>query len=93
MRHNFADKFKTEDEHRSTTFNEMRHDFSKALLKRFHKIKDAIEDIFDLDNTKALLAARLKTIADKNPQNWTAKNLIDMALISCILWNGVDDEE
>jgi hypothetical protein len=71
----------------------MRTEFSREMLKRFHQVKSTLEDIWDLDNTKDLLAGRLQTIAAKDPSTWTARNLIDMSLISCLLWNGVEDEE
>ena len=77
---------------KDNTFNTIRHEFSRAILRRFHVVKGILEDIWDLDNTKALLAGRLQAIALKDPGTWTAKNLIDMALISCLLWNGVEDE-
>jgi hypothetical protein len=80
------------DEVKNSTFNVMRTEFSRAMLKRFHKVKDVLENIWDLDNTKALLAGRLQLIAAKDPETWTTKNLVDMALISCLLWNGVAEE-
>ena len=93
LRFNFNNYVAQLEEVKNATFNTMRTEFSRAMLKRFHKVKDIIEDIWDLDNTAALLAGRLKTIAAKDPSAWTTKNLIDMALISCLLWNGVEDEE
>jgi len=66
-------------------FNMLRTDFSKELLRRFHEVKDTIEDWTDVIAVEALVKARLKTLADK--ETWTENNLIDMALISCILWN------
>jgi hypothetical protein len=92
MRFDYNEKMVGVESVKNDTFNHMRTEFSRKLLMRFHKIKDVLENIWDLDNTKALLAGRLQTIAAKDPETWTAKNLIDMALISCLLWNGVEDE-
>jgi hypothetical protein len=61
------------------------------MLKRFHKIKSSIEDIWDLVTNKAALAGRLQTIAARDPSTWTINNLMDMALICCILWNDTED--
>jgi hypothetical protein len=92
MRFDYNDKLVGEETVKNDTFNHMRTEFSRAVLKRYHGVKGVLENIWDLDNTKALLSGRLQTIAAKDPETWTAKNLIDMALISCLLWNGVDDE-
>jgi hypothetical protein len=81
---------KTEEDHKNMAFNELRTDFSKAILKRFHEIKGNIEDIWDIVQNKGLLFSRLQTIAAKDPADLTENNLKDMALICCILWNGVD---
>ena len=90
MRQNFEDHAVDVDGQKYRAFNELRTTFSKTLLSRFYEVKDVIEDVFDLANTKALLEGRLKVLAAK--EVYTAKNLVDMALISCILWNGVEDE-
>jgi hypothetical protein len=93
MRFDYNDKLVGEETVKNETFNHMRTEFSREMLKRFHQVKSTLEDIWDLDNTKDLLAGRLQTIAAKDPSTWTARNLIDMSLISCLLWNGVEDEE
>lgn len=92
LRFNFNDNIEQIEAVKNSTFNTMRTSFSKAMLTRFHQVKTVIEDVWDLDNTKALLAGRLQTIAAKDPSTWTVKNLLDMSLICCLLWNGVEDE-
>lgn len=89
MRQTYTDYSVNIDGQKYAAFNNLRATFSKALLKRFYEIKDVIEDVFDLANTQAVLEGRLKVLAAK--EVYTAKNLIDIALISCVLWNGVDD--
>jgi hypothetical protein len=93
MRFDYNEKLVAEETVKNDTFNHMRTEFSREMLKRFHKVKAVFENIWDLDNTKNLLAARLQNIASKDPETWTAKNMVDMSLISCLLWNGVEDEE
>jgi hypothetical protein len=93
LRFDYNDGIVGVDSVKSSMFNTLRHEFSRVLLKRFHAVKNILEDIWDLNNTKALLAGRLQALAAKDPNTWTAKNLIDMALISCLLWNGVPDED
>jgi hypothetical protein len=92
LRFDYSKKMVGEETVKNETFNHMRTAFSSQILHRFHKVKDVLENIWDLDNTKSLLAGRLQVIAAKDPEAWTTKNLIDMALISCLLWNGVGDE-
>ena len=91
LRHDFTNMAISEDEQKSRAFNLLRHEFSKETLKRFHEVKDSIENVWDLVANKAALSERLSTIASKDPMTWTDNNLKDMALICCILWN--DDTE
>jgi len=92
MRFDYNSSLVTVEDVKNSTFNTMRTEFARAILRRFHEVKETLENVWDLDNTKALLAGRLRTIAAKSPSTWTARNLIDMALICCLLWNGVEDE-
>jgi len=71
-------------------FNSLRSDFSQAVLERFIQIKDQVEDWTDAIALEAQLRTRLQTIAAK--ATYTENNLIDMALISCMLWNIVEVE-
>ena len=73
-----------------TTFNGMSHDFRKATLKRFMAVKDNIEDWQDAITNEELLKARLQTLAAKSV--YTEANLMDMSIISNILWN-IEEEE
>ena len=91
MRNDFANHAVSEDNQKNVAFNVLRTTFSKAMLKRFHEVKAVIEDIWDLATNKAALAGRLKTIAFKDSSTWTVNNLLDMALICCILWNDTED--
>ena len=93
MRNDFANHAVSEDTQKNKAFNVLRTTFSSAILNRFHEIKTVIEDIWDLVANKAVLAGRLQTIAAKDPSTWTINNLLDMALICCILWNDTEDPE
>ena len=65
---------------------EMLAEFKRILVKQFKKRKNHIEDWQNLDATaKAKLENRLQVIADKS--TWTVNDLLDMALISALLWN------
>lgn len=66
---------------------EMISDFNRELKKQFKKRKDVIEDWQDVTTQKANLMNRLRTVADRN--SWTEDNVLDMALISAILWNDI----
>jgi hypothetical protein len=90
MRSDPTSHVRTTDQLKSIAFNELRTDFSRAMLKRFHEIKDNIENIWELTENKGLLFARLQTIAAKDPADLTENNLKDMALIACFLWNEGD---
>lgn len=68
-------------------YNELNHDFRRAILQRFVKVRDNIENWQEAITNKALLAGRLQTIAAKNPATWTENNLLDMALICSVLFN------
>jgi hypothetical protein len=92
MRNDFTSHAVTEETQKNQAFNALRTTFSKAMLKRFHEIKGSIEDIWDLVTSMTALRDRLKTIAAKEGE-WTISNLIDMALICCILWNNTEDEQ
>ena len=91
MREDFTNHAVSEDRQKHNAFNMLRTKFSKAMLMRFHEVKSVIEDIWDIVANKAALAGRLQTIAAKNPSTWTISNLMDMALICCILWNDTED--
>jgi hypothetical protein len=65
---------------------EMLSEFKRVLLAQFKLRKNNIEDWQDLDETKLeQLQNRLRVIADKS--DWSMNNLLDMALISALLWN------
>ena len=80
----------TEEDRKNRAFNELRTDFSKEMLKRFHEVKENIEDIWDLLSNETALSSRLKTLALR--EVWTENNLKDMALLCCVLWNNSDEE-
>jgi hypothetical protein len=92
LRHDYQTDLPDENAVKASMFNKLRRSFSKAVLRRFYVVEDQIEDIWDLTSNYNLLADRLKDIAGKDPATWTAKNLVTMALICCILWNGIEDE-
>ena len=87
LRIDYKDLTMSDDLKKGKAFNTLRNEFSSAILKRFVDIRDSIEDIWDLVTNKSFLEARLQTISAKDPSTWTEKNLKDMAIICCILWN------
>jgi hypothetical protein len=91
MRTDFTDEAISENAQKNRAFNILRNNFSREILRRFHGIKSSIEDIWDLVTNKAVLSGRLQTIAARDPSTWTINNLMDMALICCILWNDTED--
>jgi hypothetical protein len=90
MRSDPTSLVRSDNELEGIAFNELRTDFSRAMLKRFHEIKGNIENIWELTENKGLLFARLQTIAAKDPADLTGNNLKDIALIACFLWNEGD---
>lgn len=67
------------------TYTNLVDDFYKSMRARFKQIKDSVESWQDAITNEALLVQRLKNIADN--ADYTENNLLDMALISVILWN------
>lgn len=59
--------------------------FRQDLLKRFDTVKDNIEDWSDPITYEDLLKDRIRVLAAK--ASWSENNLLDMNLISIILWN------
>jgi hypothetical protein len=92
MRTNPELLIQTEEDRKNRAFNQLRTDFSKVMLRRFHEIKGNIEDIWELTENKGLLFNRLQVIAEKDAADVTENNLKDMALICCILWNDSDTD-
>jgi hypothetical protein len=91
MRSDTAGLIQTEDQRKNRAFNSLRTEFSRQMHSRFHEVKANIEDIWDLVENKVALEDRLRILAAK--PEYTTNNLKDMALIGCILWNGLEDPE
>ena len=68
------------------TAGEMLTEYKRALHAQFKVRKTQIEDWQDLTPEKQVqIRNRLQVIADKPV--WTINNLLDMALITALLWN------
>ena len=73
---------KVEDSVASEMLEEFKHD----MLKRFKHIKHQIEDWQNVNEVaREQLENRIKVISDKN--NWNTNDILDMAVISSVLWN------
>ncbi len=79
----FLADFNARANHRA--FSQLIDLFISAMNSRFKIIKDQVEDWKDAIVNEDLLKARLQTIAAKS--TYTEDNVIDMALLSMILWN------
>lgn len=93
MRRDYEDVAIPVEVQKAKAFNALRSEFDHAMRSRFEDIKDNIEDIWDMVTNKTLLDARMKTLAAKDIGSLTAKNLLDISIICCILWNDTPDPE
>ena len=86
MKHIVTDKIESlTAQAEAVTAAEIMNEFKQELFQHFKKRKDHIEDWQDIDGQLNAFKNRLRVIADK--EAWTKDNVLDMALISALIWN------
>lgn len=88
-KHNLQNKLiKLEAQAESIVASEMLDDFSQSLLSQFKKRKDFIEDWQNLDETNMdQISNRLRVVALK--QSWNKNDMLDLGLLSSLIWNEI----
>ena len=89
MRVNYQERSVGIDTQKKQALNYLLRSFCFTIFKRFIDVRSQIEDIWDLVTNESLLKGRLKTLVSKDV--YKESDLVDIALLSCILWNGVED--
>lgn len=76
---------------KNESFNELRHTFSKDVLRRYHQIKENLENFDEIIANESVIITRLKNIASKD--TYTDNDLLNMGVGLCFLYNITDDGE
>jgi len=76
---------------KSRALRRLLNKFAEAGFIRFAEIEGNIEDIWDIAANQETLYARLQTIASKDFEDLSIKNMIDISLIGAFLWNNTED--
>jgi len=71
------------------SFNELRNEFGKDVLRRYHQIKDNLENFDEIVANESVIITRLKNIASKS--TYTENDLLNMGVGLCFLYNITDD--